>query len=80
MLLGTLGMFRIIPARVIPHCAGLSASNQTVGMEGREQRMKSLARGQKMKLEVSACAGSWFKASPVACARAASMELMSWEF
>lgn len=49
-------------------------------MEGREQRMKSLAWVQKMKLEGSACAGSWFKFSPVARAPTACVELMSWEF
>lgn len=49
-------------------------------MEGREQRMKSLAWLQKMKLEGSACAGSGFKSAAAAPAQTASMELMSWEF
>lgn len=42
--------------------------------------MKSLAWVQKIKLEVSACDGSWFKSSPVAYARTASIGLMQCEF
>jgi len=38
--------------------------------------MKSLAWVQKIKLEVSACDGSWFKLSAVAYAQTALIELM----